>query len=180
MRPLDRKSCVELVGNLMKSGDVPRGIMEPIVERAGGNPFFVEEIIRACIDDDFVEIRDDGFRATGRLQSFVVPATVNEVIMSRFDSLDEASRELLRVASVIGRSFYYRLLAHIARGIGNIHEDRCLRGDADHLGKWWGGGEGVLVHARPGAGSHLRFDPPAGKEGFAPPRGEGDRGDLLG
>jgi predicted ATPase len=103
LHPLDGEGCSELVRNLLKSGSVPPSIMESIGSRAGGNPFFIEEIMRACIDEQAVEVGKEGFRVTEKIGSFVVPATVNEVIMSRFDRLDKEARELLRVASVIGR-----------------------------------------------------------------------------
>ncbi len=119
---LNEESCTELVGNLIKNSNVPPAIMESIVSRTGGNPFFVEEIMRACIDNEALEVEKDGFRVTEKLQSFIVPSTVNEVIMSRFDRLDEVSGELLRAASVIGRSFFYRLLVNIVQGIDKIDE----------------------------------------------------------
>ncbi len=122
LNPLDEGGCAELVGNLLKSGSIPPAIMDSIVSRTGGNPFFVEEIMRACIDDESVQVAAEGFRVTEKLRSLVVPATVNEVIMSRFDRLDESTRELLRVASVIGRSFFHKILVQIAQGVEQIDQ----------------------------------------------------------
>jgi class 3 adenylate cyclase len=122
LHPLDGHGCAELVRNLLKSGSVPPATMDSIGSRAGGNPFFIEEIMRACIDEQAVEVGKDGFRATDKIGSFVVPSTVNEMIMSRIDRLDMGTRELLRVASVIGRSFFYGILVQIAQGVGDIDE----------------------------------------------------------
>jgi class 3 adenylate cyclase/tetratricopeptide (TPR) repeat protein len=120
LQPLDGEGCRELVQNLLRTGSVPPTIMESIGSRTGGNPFFIEEIMRACIDEQAVKVGKDGFRVTEKIGSFVVPSTVNEVIMARFDKLDKGSRELLRIASVIGRSFFYSILVQIAQGVGDI------------------------------------------------------------
>jgi class 3 adenylate cyclase/tetratricopeptide (TPR) repeat protein len=122
LHPLDSDGCAELIGNLLKNKTVPSNVTESISSRTGGNPYFVEEVMRAAIDEYAVEATNGGFKITERLQSFVVPSTVNEVIMSRFDRLDEPSRELLRIASVIGRTFFYRILTNIAAGVSSIDE----------------------------------------------------------
>jgi class 3 adenylate cyclase len=64
LQPLNEGGCAELVSNLLKSGSVPPAVMGSIVSRTGGNPFFVEEVMRACIDDESVEVEKDCFRVT--------------------------------------------------------------------------------------------------------------------
>ena len=62
--------------------------------------------------------------ATGRDQS---PASAQDVIMARIDRLDEASKQLLKIASVIGRSFFYRVLRSIVGVARDLDQDLDLR-----------------------------------------------------
>ena len=50
----------------------------------------------------------------------VIPHTINDVLMARIDRLDENTRDLVKVASVIGRSFFYRILTEVANTVDGI------------------------------------------------------------
>jgi len=70
-----------------------------VLERAGGNPFFIEEIVLSL--------------AAGRS---TVPATVQEVVAARFDALDRSPRRVAQRGSVIGRVFGLRVLSRVTPG----------------------------------------------------------------
>jgi hypothetical protein len=113
---LDRltdKECDALIFNLLKRTSIPYETRTLIREKAEGNPFFIEEVIRSLIDDGIIEYGTGGFRVTDRIASVVIPGTIQDVIMSRVDRLDASTREALQVASVIGRSFYHRIIADL-------------------------------------------------------------------
>ena len=57
-----------------------------------------------------------------RIHSVVIPPTIQDVLMARIDRLDEESRNVVKVASVIGRSFFYRILADVARSIDGLDD----------------------------------------------------------
>ncbi len=122
LKPLDEKQCEALIQNLIKVADVPLNVIEPIINRAEGNPFFIEEVVRSFIDDGVVEIRDGHFIVTEKIDSVVIPETIHEVLMARIDKLDEDSRSLLKMASVIGRNFFYKILADVAKSIEDIDD----------------------------------------------------------
>ncbi len=104
----------ELARNLLKNAGIPEGLMARIVEKAGGNPFFVEEVIRSFIDRGLLSVGKEGLFISKDFDTIEIPNSIDAVIMSRVDRLDEGMKELLRVASVIGRSFFYRILAGVA------------------------------------------------------------------
>ena len=79
-------------------------------------------MIRSFIDDGVVEFRDGKSKITERIDTVVIPETINEVLMSRIDKLDENTRSLLKVASVIGRNFFYKILAEVAKTVEKIDE----------------------------------------------------------
>jgi len=113
LESLNEKESVALINNLLKIKELPVRIRELINRRTEGNPFFIEEVIRSFIDEGLVEIKNGEFRVTDRIDSVVIPETIHEVLMTRIDKLDPGSQALLKTASVIGRSFFYSILAEI-------------------------------------------------------------------
>jgi predicted ATPase len=52
----------------------------------------------------------------------VIPHTINDVLMARIDRLEEETRNLVKIASVIGRNFFHRILAEVARTVEDIDD----------------------------------------------------------
>ncbi len=115
IEPLDAQEASLLVRNLLKIEDLPPATRELITRKAEGNPFYLEEVVRSLVDQGAVEYADGRYRVTARIEHVVIPSTIQEVVMARVDRLAEPTRHLLQVASVIGRHFYYRIIADIVR-----------------------------------------------------------------
>jgi class 3 adenylate cyclase/tetratricopeptide (TPR) repeat protein len=111
--PLDEQQSDLLIRGLLKIDDLPDATRALISQRAEGNPFYIEEVVRSLIDEGAVEAKEGRLLVTEKIHSIVVPGTLQEVIMARVDRLDERARRLLQVAAVIGRSFYYRVIADV-------------------------------------------------------------------
>jgi predicted ATPase len=122
LNPLDDRMSEVLIDNMLNIKRFHYAMIEKIVERSGGNPFFIEEVVRSFIDDGAVVIKDGDFEVTEKINNMVVPNTIYDVLMARIDRLEEKTRNLLKVASVIGRSFFYRILAEVAKAIKEIEE----------------------------------------------------------
>lgn len=114
LQPLNETDCDTLINNLLNIKGLPGQIRGQILERAGGNPFFIEEVVRSFIDSGAVEFKNGRFEVTSSISGVVVPQTINEVLMSRIDQLDEKTRNLVKVASVIGRNFFHKILTEVA------------------------------------------------------------------
>ncbi len=100
--PLGAKSSRELVAAIVSDRPGLERTVDAVVERADGNPFFIEELSYAV--------------AGGVVDPGAVPATVHDVLLARIDQLDEEPRRLLRTASVLGREFGTPLLAEVWGG----------------------------------------------------------------
>jgi adenylate cyclase len=79
------------------------GLEEPIHERSAGNPFFIEEIVRELVEAGHFEGERGAYRLVRPVEEAKVPATVQAVLAARIDRLDPAAKQLLQVASVIGK-----------------------------------------------------------------------------
>ncbi len=87
-----------------------------ILERAEGNPFFLEEIVRQLIDEGHLVHEGDRWRALDEIEQVVIPDTVQAVLAARFDLLDGQDKRVLQAAAVVGRVFWpgpVALLAHL-------------------------------------------------------------------
>ena len=111
---LSEAESAKLAEAALASEDLPDELHALIRRKAEGNPFFVEEVIKALGETG--AIRREGERwVLGRpLDQIVVPDTIQDVLMSRIDRLDDEPRRALQLAAVIGREFTQRLLERIA------------------------------------------------------------------
>jgi len=122
LEPLDDSQCETLIDNLLHTKDLPEHIMGLIAKRAEGNPFFIEEVARSFIDDGVVEKKNGLFYVTEKIDSVIIPETVHDVIMARVDKLDEQTKNLLKIASVIGRYFFHSILTEVAKSVHEIDD----------------------------------------------------------
>jgi len=81
-------------------------------------------VVRSLIDEGAVVLEKGEYQVTDKIKQVVIPQSIHALIMTRIDRLDEATRNLVRVASVIGRNFFYRILTEVASNIEEI--DRRL------------------------------------------------------
>jgi len=79
------------------------GIDALIHERTGGNPFFIEEIVRELTECGYLQGERGGYRLAKPIEDAGVPVTVQAVLAARIDRLDPTAKHLLQVASVVGK-----------------------------------------------------------------------------
>ncbi len=122
LQPLNEQMSEMLINNMLKLKGLQHGLIEKIIDRSGGNPFFIEEVIRSLIDEGAVIRKNGDFIITKKIEEINVPYTINDVLMARIDRLDDMTRDLVKVASVIGRSFFYRILMEVAKTIEDLDD----------------------------------------------------------
>jgi class 3 adenylate cyclase/tetratricopeptide (TPR) repeat protein len=113
LRPLDAADSRSLVSNLLEVESLPERLREYILASAEGNPFFVEEVIRMLMDRGWITFRDGRWVGSDTIASAEVPPTLEGLLTARIDRLPDASRRILRVASVVGRDVPIRLLEDV-------------------------------------------------------------------
>ena len=110
---------------------LPASVRRVVVERAEGNPFFVEELVRTLIDRGVLERRNGSWTARDLPDDFVVPDTVQAVLAARIDLLEPAEKAALQAAAVIGRTFWagpvYELLEDFDSDLHVLEERDFIR-----------------------------------------------------
>lgn len=102
---LSPEDAVRMLDELL-GGTLPLGLGEVVVQRAEGNPFFVEELLATLIDRQLLERQNGSWRMAELPSDFAVPDTVQAVVAARVDLLEPAEKQALQAASVIGRIFW--------------------------------------------------------------------------
>ncbi len=92
---------------------LPAAAARLIMEKTGGNPFFIKEVTTVLRESGMLEIADGKAILTGDPTSLELPDTVQGIVRSRIDRLPPDQQTLLKVAAVIGAQFSYRTLRAI-------------------------------------------------------------------
>ena len=112
--PLPPASADEVLQALL--GDDPSlALLKPLlIARTEGNPFFLEESVRALMETGVLVGERGAYRLAHALQSLQVPATVQAILAARIDRLPPEEKRLLQTAAVIGMEVPLALLQALA------------------------------------------------------------------
>jgi len=110
---LPEEAARALIAALLSLPEIPPELSSLIIAKSQGNPFFIEEIAHALTETGVIREEGGAPRIVGNLSAVELPDTIQGVIMSRIDRLDEGNKSLIKVASVLGRQFRYSFLRGI-------------------------------------------------------------------
>jgi class 3 adenylate cyclase len=113
LEPLTDAQSRELVAHLLAIESLPDSVRDLILNRAEGNPFFVEEVVRMLIGRGVIVLVDGRWTATDDVGAIDIPETLHGLLLARIDQLPDAAKRSLRVAAVIGRQFPVRVLERV-------------------------------------------------------------------
>src|SRR5829696_3547882 len=125
LEPLGEEDTVELLRDLAGEDPSLDGLGELVHERARGNPFFIEEIVRELAECGYLEGERGSYRLIRPLEDTGVPPTVQAILAARIDRLGADAKALLQVASVLGKEVGAREL-RITAGIESDELDSLL------------------------------------------------------
>ena len=132
LAPLSDSEAAALVSELLGPHYSVRGLASTIAQRAAGNPFFVEEMVRELADRGVLCGNRGAYVSTTDAGELGVPATLQATIAARIDRLDAAAKRTLGAAAVIGSRFSQGLLESL--GVDSAVED-LLEGELiDQIG----------------------------------------------
>jgi predicted ATPase len=111
--------------------DPPGHLFSRILERASGNPLFIEEIIRGLIEAGTLERDGPHWRIKSDLAAADIPASIQALLLARVDRLPHEVRRLAQEAAVIGPRFDAALLGATATEPANLDTGLELMCDAE-------------------------------------------------
>jgi class 3 adenylate cyclase/tetratricopeptide (TPR) repeat protein len=114
LQPLSVSESVELATRCLSRTVLPEEVRQLVLAKAEGNPFFVEELIKSLNEIGALRQQNGNSGPSGTLSLSQVPDTIQDLILSRIDRLEESPKRTLQLASVIGREFAVSLLETIA------------------------------------------------------------------
>src|SRR6185369_3263579 len=100
LRRLTTRDSRAVVESVLRLSQLPEDLARAVLDKAEGNPFFLEELTRSLIERQ-------------SLTDVSVPDTIQGVLMARIDRLPEEHKRLLQTASVLGRELSLPLLAKV-------------------------------------------------------------------
>jgi hypothetical protein len=121
LAPLGDSDTAALLGELLGSDPSVGGLAAVIAERAAGNPFFAEEMVREMAQRGVLTGEHGGYVCRADVDEVSVPATVQAAIEARIDRLASPAKQTLNAAAVIGARFGADLLA--ALGIDAVVDE---------------------------------------------------------
>src|SRR5271165_4383183 len=121
LAPLSDSETAALVAELLGHHPSVGALGQQIAERAAGNPFFGEEIVRDLAERGVLRGNRSAYESTADAAEVSVPATLQATIAARIDRLDPAAKRTLSAAAVIGSRFSRGLLETL--GIDPVLED---------------------------------------------------------
>ncbi|MFZ0226457.1 MAG: adenylate/guanylate cyclase domain-containing protein [Mycobacterium sp.] len=131
LAPLSDSETAALVTELVGPDPSVGGLATKIVERAAGNPFFAEEMVRELAERGVLHGNRSAYVSTVGAGEVSVPATVQATIAARIDRLDPVAKRTLSAAAVIGARFDAGLLETL--GIDPSVEDLVVAGLVDQV-----------------------------------------------
>jgi predicted ATPase/class 3 adenylate cyclase len=141
LKNLEYDEGLEFITSKFNLTGIPAKIYEQIYQKTKGNPFFMEEILLGLKNDgDLIPVAGSGsaetrivdkfmserdrelaalekseikYRLKPSVKSISIPDNVNDIVLARIDKLDENSKSILKIASVIGRIFQFDILKQL-------------------------------------------------------------------
>ena len=113
LKPLGEDVVRALMDELLVTSDRAPLLRDRIVAKAEGNPFYLISFLRSLVDDGLGVVRNGRVDVDGPADDLDLPDSLHALVASRIDSVDAAAKQVLRLASVLGRSFSREFLGRL-------------------------------------------------------------------
>jgi class 3 adenylate cyclase len=135
----------ELVEELIGARSGLAELRQRVAERSGGNPFFAEELVRSLAENGFLIGRLGDYRPGVGFGGNPLPVSVQAVIGDRLDRLADDERNILQVASIIGKEVPYAVLERVVdtasveidASLSKLCEAELLQIQPSNDGRWY-------------------------------------------
>lgn len=123
LKPLSGSDCDRILKTVLQGVHLSESDRDILVQRSGGNPFFLEELIQSLIDRETLVKKEGRWKLTGPIEASSLPDTVQRILVTRIDKLDRSHKESLMTASVVGETSPVGVLEDTAEKMGLSRQD---------------------------------------------------------
>ncbi|MDH5505799.1 MAG: AAA family ATPase [Anaerolineae bacterium] len=125
LSPLQEDESSALVDELLTGCEFPQNIRNMILRKSDGNPFFMEEVVRTLIDNKVMaqDAESGNWFVAADIDNIAIPDNLQALLAARIDQLEESAKQVLQMASVIGRTFYHPVLEIINDATGELDNE---------------------------------------------------------
>jgi len=114
VRRLSEDEVDDFLREAMKLGRPPTvEFRQAMFQTCEGNPLFMEEVLRALVERGDIELREGSWRRTKEVAAIVIPDTLRDAVLARFETLSMDAQSVLLHAAVIGQRFNFDLLHRV-------------------------------------------------------------------
>lgn len=114
LEPLGERESGDLVRGILEDRPAPQAFLDLVLERAEGNPLFIEEILRTLREQGVLVDEGARWALSIPLDPDVIPDSVQAVITARIDALPAPEKQTLEAAAVVGKDFWLGALRVLA------------------------------------------------------------------
>src|SRR5256884_139203 len=114
LQPLPPGGVARMVSAIFDNAPVEADLRDFLHERTEGNPFVLEELLKAALDQGDIFLTAGGWDRKA-IHQLRLPPTVKQAILLRVERMTDAQADILRAAAVLGRSFDYRMLVGVSQ-----------------------------------------------------------------
>ena len=116
----------QLLDRLCSGKTLPQTVRDRILEKTDGVPLFLEEMVGGLLETGRLIEHEQHWELVGDLDQLIIPATLQDLLVSRLDRLG-AAKKVAQSAAVIGREFTHKLLTLISGMPGKPLEEHLER-----------------------------------------------------
>jgi adenylate cyclase len=121
LKNISKEDGIKMINFMLGRDDVPGSLVDFLYKKSGGNPFFIEEIVKSLVKDRAIYVQDEVWSIDS--SKIRIPDTIKEVVKNRIDTLDKTCEKILEYGSVIGQNFQYKILEEVA----SMDEEKLLQ-----------------------------------------------------
>ncbi len=112
---ISNRESIAMIKFLLGPGRIDSKLVDLILEKTEGVPFFIEEFIRSLLSLKFIEKKKDKHQLVADIEKLTIPSTIQDVLMARVDSLPENAKSLIQTGAVIEREFSFELIKKVMK-----------------------------------------------------------------
>jgi class 3 adenylate cyclase/tetratricopeptide (TPR) repeat protein len=113
LQPLSETAASQMIADLLETRELPEEVRRLVLEKAEGNPLFVEEVLRTLTECGALVRKEEVWVTSSELEGLEIPDNLTRLVLARIDRLADEPKYVLRIASVIGREFLVKILEQV-------------------------------------------------------------------